>query len=203
MRTAATQIRSFALLFTAALATAGCNIGGSLPVSTPAPQSATPVAATKADAMAKEIHDAVNAERITRGLPALSWNPQLASVAASWDQTMFQTGQFKHRDLNQLFNDPAFDHYGGLGENIYKGSGASFSSGSIHMAWMRSDGHRKNVLSPSFDSIGIAILCAPDGSTWATQNFGREMGSPLPALGTSGMPALNPIVTPSELGTGC
>ena len=153
-------------------------------------------------AVALEILADVNKERGARGLPALNWNSQLSTVAAEWNQNMYNTGVFQHRNLNLLFNDSAFGHYGGLGENIFKGSGASFTSGAIHVAWMRSDGHRKNVLSPGFDSVGIAVLCI-GGTTWATQNFGREMNSSLPAIGTGGTPPADPITVSSSSGSTC
>lgn len=175
----------------------GANVAGAPAAAAPAPATAAAV-----PAVAQEILNDVNAERSSRGLPALKWNPQLADVAAQWNQNMNNTGAFQHRNLNLLFDDPAFGHYGGLGENIFKGSGASFSSGAIHVAWMRSDGHRKNVLSPGFDSIGISVLCV-NGTTWATQNFGRESGSKLPTIGTGGTPPVDPIVTPSEGGSTC
>jgi uncharacterized protein YkwD len=33
------------------------------------------------------------------------------------------------------------------------------------------DGHRKNILNPSFTHIGIAIYRAPSGTLWLTQDF--------------------------------
>lgn len=175
-----------------------CNLAaGSIPASGISTTSQNGV-----PAVALEILADVNAERGARGLPPLSWNSQLSMVAAEWNQNMYNTGQFQHRNLNLLFNDPAFSHYGGLGENIFKGSGAAFTSGAIHVAWMKSDGHRKNVLSPGFDSVGIAILCI-GGTTWATENFGRETGSTLPAIGTGGTPPVDPITISSSIGSTC
>ncbi len=92
-------------------AIAGCNKFPAAAAPTlPAPSAPTPNAAN-ISGMAKEIFDDVNSDRAARGLPALNWNPQLAEVAGSWNSTMFQTGSFKHRNLNLLFNDSAFDHF--------------------------------------------------------------------------------------------
>jgi len=60
----------------------------------------------------------------------------------------------------------------GLGENILVGPN-TMSGGAMEDAWMNSPGHRANILSPNFDSIGIAVGWSPDGRIWATQNFGR------------------------------
>jgi hypothetical protein len=47
---------------------------------------------------------------------------------------------------------------------------------------MRSQAHRDNILSPGFRNVGIGVYCAPNGSIWATQEFGRPTtsGSPPP-----------------------
>ncbi len=34
-----------------------------------------------------------------------------------------------------------------------------------------------NILSPAYSAVGIGIFCAPDGTTWATQNFGVAPGT--------------------------
>ncbi len=38
---------------------------------------------------------------------------------------------------------------------------------------MNSSGHRDNMLSPTYNLVGIGVYCASDGTVWATQDFGR------------------------------
>jgi hypothetical protein len=92
---------------------------------------------------------------------------------------MASTGMH-HSDIGSLLN--AFDY---VGENIATGNGAPVSS--LHVAWMRSQDHRDNILSPGFQSVGIGVYCAPDGSMWATTDFGRpwSAGQPPPYAGNT------------------
>ena len=66
-----------------------------------------------------------------------------------------------------------------LGENIAWGSGALSTAAQIHRSWMRSAGHRSNVLQRSFREIGIGIetglpvrLSAAQSGATFTADFG-------------------------------
>lgn len=37
--------------------------------------------------------------------------------------------------------------------------------------WMNSSGHRRNILSSTWDREGLGVYIAPDGQVFATQNF--------------------------------
>lgn len=172
------------------------------PTSLPGSALPTPSATKPLLSMEQEIFDDVNAERIARGLPALRWDRNLSLSASQWNQTMSSTGIFAHSNLQLLFSSPPYDQYGGLGENIYKAQSVLVTSGMIHVAWTRSNGHRKNVLSPAFDSLGVAVLCV-NGITFATEHFGRQAQSSLPPVGSGGVPAAEPIVINGQSGSYC
>lgn len=122
---------------------------------------------------------AANAERAKWGFGALSWNSSLASLAQDWSNTMA---------ANYIFEDPAnknvFKHRGGVPENIaisWRRSGdggpASISQSTAlanaHAGWMTSAGHCKNILKPSYTSMGAGVATTADGSTvYTTVNFG-------------------------------
>ncbi len=78
-----------------------------------------------------------------------------------------------HSNIGSLLN--SFDY---VGENIAYGKGAPESS--LHVAWMHSQDHRDNMLSPGFTDVGIGMYCAPDGSMWATTDFGRPWSAGQP-----------------------
>ena len=118
------------------------------------------------------IFNGVNADRAANGLGPLAWNPQLACLATDHSNTMATTGDFSHRDLAAVIRLPEYGSYASLGENILVGP-VSMTGDAMEAAWMNSPGHRANILSPNFDSIGIGIATSPDGRVWATQNFGR------------------------------
>jgi len=163
--------------------------------STTKPPQCAPTGTSKSDIAAKDYFDRLNAERAARGRPALVWDPALASYATDWSRTMAWSG-FHHSDLTSLLNTGRF---GLVGENIAAGSGNGVTAGTLHVAWMNSEGHRVNMLSPAWDVVGIGVFCTADGSMYATTNFGRKMESGAqPPMGPT--PPLNPIVR-SDPGT--
>jgi uncharacterized protein YkwD len=147
-----------------------------------------PSSGTRAEAAALDLFNRLNAERAARGLAPLAWDGSLAVYAANWSRQMAASG-FRHSDISQLLTSGRF---GLVGENIAWGKGAGMTAGVLHVAWMKSDGHRKNMLLPGFQVVGIGVYCAPDGTMWATQNFAR-LASSGPA-GSSGTPPTYPIV---------
>lgn len=151
--------------------------------------------------MARAILDRVNAERAARGLEELAWNQELAEVARDWSVEMAQKGVLEHQDIGQLLQEEELSGFQGLGENIFRATG-SVPAGTIHAGWMRSDGHRVNVLNPGWDRIGIGVHCGEDGSVWATQEFGRTVGSDRPAV-ASETPPQEPIARPEDDGPRC
>jgi uncharacterized protein YkwD len=152
--------------------------------------------ANKEQRIARELFDRLNAERAARGLNTLGWDDQLAGRATDWSVQMSGPAGFNHSDLH-----PLLGRFYIAAENIGTGP-LGVTSGSMHVAWMKSTTHRVNVLAPNLDVIGIGVYCAPDGTMWATQNFGRFPGSTLPwDFGPT--PAQDPIVRNDVSGTTC
>jgi uncharacterized protein YkwD len=151
--------------------------------------------------MARAVFDRVNDERRARGLSPVGWSDQLAAVARDWSATMAQTGRFEHQDIGQVLRSGDVEGLGAMGENIATVSGP-VPAGVLHVGWMRSDEHRVNVLNPGFDRLGVGVVCAADGSVWATQEFGRTTSADLPAV-SSETPPQEPITRAAEDGPGC
>jgi uncharacterized protein YkwD len=171
-------------------------------VSTPAPGE--PPSTDDADAaarMARAVFDRVNDERAARDLAPLEWDESLAGVARDWSRQMADEGRFEHQDIRGLLDREELSGYAGLGENIFTASGP-VPAGAAHVGWMRSDGHRVNVLNPGWNRIGIGFHCAADGSVWAAQEFGRTAGADLPGLSQE-TPPQEPIARPEEDGPRC
>lgn len=165
----------------------------------PAIQQPSPYTSHKPSAMAAQILAQINRERVTRGLPKLSWNPNLAGMAQNWSQHMADTGSFAHRDLSGAFKlEPFNSSLSAMGENILRGP-ASLTSGATTVAFMKSSGHRHNILAPGFNSVGIGVVCQ-GGRVYVTHNFGRSMGS---HTTTASNAPQNPIQTTSSLGSRC
>lgn len=124
--------------------------------------------AMEADAVARDVYVRVNDERRARGLPPLEWHEGLADIARRWSEEMIAT-TFEHSTAEFRVH-PEFP---GTGENIAMGQS---SSDVLHVGWMRSDGHRENILNPDYSAIGVGVVCRNDGTMWATQIFGIPHG---------------------------
>jgi len=103
----------------------------------------------------------INSERSSRGLRALSWHTEAASVARAHSHDMANEGELHHNDRlgSQMSN------WAALGENV--GVGPSVSA--IHGAFMGSSAHRSNILG-NFTHVGLGVV-ERSGSLWVTEVF--------------------------------
>lgn len=156
-------------------------------------------AGTPEEQIAADLFERANDERRGRGLDPLEWNENLAQLAREWSEEMSTTGEFQHRDID-LDLVQGMDGLTGLGENIFS-STAPVPAGQAHEGWMRSPGHRANLLSPDWDLLGIGVVCAEDGGVYVTQNFGRTATRAPEA--TQDPPPEEPIARPELDGPSC
>jgi uncharacterized protein YkwD len=162
---------------------------------TSTPPNCAPSGTSKTQLMATDLFNRLNAERRARGLGSLTWDPTLASYATSWSHDMAARG-FRHSNIGNLLGP-----YDYIGENIAAGS-AGTTAGSLHVAWMHSDGHRENILAPSFTRVGVGVVCDSKGGIWLTEDFARLTSQGYPPVLPSGPPPLNPIVR-TDPGSAC
>ena len=125
------------------------------------------------------IYQKVNAERAKAGVPQLSYNSTMEKYARIKSQDMGDKNYFSHEDLNgnlitvKMKADGV--SYKSWGENIaYIGgvSDANALAEQFMKNWMNSSGHRANILSTNFESIGIGVYKAGN-RVYATQEFYR------------------------------
>jgi uncharacterized protein YkwD len=131
----------------------------------------------------------LNAERRARGLSRLRSNGRLARSALGHARDMVRRGYFAHVARSGASVIDRIRRGGYLtgarrwtvGENLAWGSGARATPREIVDAWMRSPGHRANILAGQFREVGIGIaLGAPrrgvrSAATYNT-NFGARRG---------------------------
>ena len=149
------------------------------PASTSAPDSGS---VTQAE---RSILCLLNLERRSRGLDRLRTNGRLADAANDHSRDMVRRRYFSHvspgggtmgeriRETGYLSRVRSYS----IGENLAWGTGDLASPLKIVEAWMKSPGHKRNILHPGFDEIGIGlVLGAPvrDGGATYTTNFGRR-----------------------------
>jgi uncharacterized protein YkwD len=123
------------------------------------------------DPLLAGMYHALNQDRANNGLPPLTWSPKLQNQAGTWSSQMASANTLYHQNLGALLQQPAFAAYYTLGENILVGPG-NMSAAQMEATWMSSPEHRANILSRSFNVVGIGVYRGPDGRLWATQDFG-------------------------------
>lgn len=124
------------------------------------------------------IHQQVNEERTSRGLPALSYSQQLEDVAQYHSDDMAEEGYFSHESPAGVSMKERYRRHGapciGGGENIYKTQSSASAEEALARetvdAWMNSPGHRRNILRERFNSQALGIA-EGDGWVYVTQNF--------------------------------
>lgn len=111
---------------------------------------------------------ATNAARAEHGLGRLSTNACLQRFAAAQAERMAAQGRMFHQPLRPV---QRACRVGFVGENVAVG----YPTGRVAVrSWMRSSGHRANILSRNYRLIGVAAR--RDGNTWyVAQVFGRKL----------------------------
>ncbi|MBB4665247.1 CAP domain-containing protein [Conexibacter arvalis] len=108
----------------------------------------------------------LNRERSRRGLRPLKLDRHLSAVARAHSRDMVRRGYFEHNSPNGRtpFDRILATRYvprgasWALGENIGWGTDELAQPASLVNAWMKSPGHRRNILDKRFREIGIGIV---------------------------------------------
>jgi uncharacterized protein YkwD len=107
--------------------------------------------------VAETLVAAMNRERAARGLGPLRLNPTLSDAASDRIGDMFAKRYFDHVSPDGVqpfvWATRRGYRYRLIGENLAVG----FRGTSVVDGWMRSPGHRENILQRGFDEVGIAI----------------------------------------------
>jgi uncharacterized YkwD family protein len=103
-----------------------------------------------------EVAKLVNRERAKRGLPALKLDGKLTQLAQAKAEDMRKRKYFSHTSpaYGSAFQmmDKFGVRYSCAGENIAKGQESPLE---VVTDWMKSPGHKRNILNPDFDTIGV------------------------------------------------
>jgi uncharacterized protein YkwD len=112
----------------------------------------------------------VNRTRRSLGLPTLVVDDKLAAVARIHTERMAASGDLRHNDA--LFTPVSRKALGmkALGENV----GWNYSVVAQHDAFLKSTGHRANVVDKGFRLAGFAVVRGADGRIWSTEDFGTR-----------------------------
>ena len=165
----------------------------------PTPTAASPNVGRRFDgpALEKEIHQLINAERVTRGLAALDWDDRIAKIARDHSEDMAANDYFRHDNLKgqgptdrgNLAGYPCHKLLGGgvysygLAENIWLGweySSYTFGMGVSRYDWMTQSQLARQAVSSWMDSTGHRqnILNSQYDRTGIGVGFGLSGGKP-------------------------
>lgn len=135
-----------------------------------------PDSSTVSNSYENQVVTLVNKERAKRGLTQLKINATLAKVARLKSSDMATKNYFSHTSPTYGSPFTMMQHYGirfsAAGENIAMGQPTPEA---VMNAWMNSPGHRSNILSPTYNQIGVGYVKNSKGVAYWTQEFIKSM----------------------------
>jgi Cysteine-rich secretory protein family len=128
---------------------------------------------------------AINAARSSARVAPVGTNADLLGIARSWSGTMARAGRIFH---NTGIANVAPSNWQSLGENV----GVGPTCGDIAQALMASPEHRRNILDPSYTSVGVGVVDAAGGVMYVTEDFMGTAGTS-PQVVQAHVPAPAPV----------
>jgi hypothetical protein len=130
--------------------------------------------------VAEAVREQINKVRGDAKARELTESEPLAKSAKAYAEYLAKTGKFAHDADGKQPDDRAaaagYDtHF--VAENLFKISGAEgLKTDEIARkmveGWLKSEGHRKNLMNPGYYETGVGVARADDGSYYASQVFG-------------------------------
>lgn len=141
--------------------------------------SATSAADTADAALAAALQQVIaltNAERENAGLKPLVANDNLTRASQAYADVLAGDACFGHAcgaepDFAERAASAGYTGWTRLGENI---AGGQRTPEAVVEAWMKSPGHRANILNPDFTEIGVGMANGGAYSVYWSQEFGTR-----------------------------
>ncbi|QDP96431.1 CAP domain-containing protein [Microlunatus elymi] len=131
-----------------------------------------PLAPAEAASMGHDYEQSVarltNHERTKRGLVKLSWGSCLDRYAEAQATWMAKHQKLHHQDLHPILRACDLTW---VGENIAVGYP---TPAAVTKAWMKSPGHRENILRKQYRRYGLGAYKDSHGRWWVSHVFGRH-----------------------------
>lgn len=148
----------------------GNNGGGSSGGNNGGSDTETPDTDTEIHTFAQQVAALVNEERAKAGLEALTLDTGITSAAqvrAHEIETSFAHTRPNGTSFSTALTEAGIS-YRGAGENIAWGQRTPEE---VMNGWMNSEGHKANILNPSFTKIGVGYYQNASGRNYWTQLF--------------------------------
>jgi uncharacterized protein YkwD len=125
------------------------------------------------------VFDLINKKRGEFGLSPVVWSNDLERLAHAYSNDMATNNFFSHQDLNGKRINNRADAMGitkwhSLGENIGYIRGYDNPFKGVVESWMKSAGHRENILNNRWEKSGVGIAVTNSGTYYFTQVFLRN-----------------------------
>lgn len=130
--------------------------------------SPAPAGAVTADGYERSARSATNLERVSRDRVALRQNRCVQRYADRQARRMARQERMFHQDLGVVVRRCGLSR---AGENVGYGYPTSRA---VVRAWMRSDGHRANILDRRYRLLGMGAARDAYGRWFTAQVFGRR-----------------------------
>ena len=121
----------------------------------------------------------VSVERKKAGFSDLTNDSMLTELARDRSRDMSSRNYFSHtnpdgKNIFDIMDDVGYS-YTAAGENIGVTTNPEDTKVALELmgAWMKSAGHKRNILDKSFTRIGVGVYRGSDGKAFATQVFSR------------------------------
>jgi uncharacterized protein YkwD len=147
----------------------GGLLGGLLIAVTGPVLVAEPAAAGPAGDYRRSAFKATNEQRDNHDRVSLGGHDCLQKHARRQARRMARAERIWHQNLERVLRDCRMNF---VGENVAAGYPTGRSV--VVDGWMRSEGHRENILEPAFRRMGLAARRGDDGRWYAAQVFGRR-----------------------------
>jgi len=117
----------------------------------------------------RQAHNVTNNQREAHGLKELRRTDCVQRFAVRQAKTMARQERMFHQELGPILEKCGLNT---VGENVAYGYPTGRSV--VRDGWMNSEGHRANILNPSFKLMGIGARKGHDGNWYVAQVFGRK-----------------------------
>lgn len=136
------------------------------------PEGEVRAAKSEDDDFEQRVLELINKERSKSGLAPVSYHGALDNAAEKHAKHMSIVGRMAHDGIGDGDPGERIRSEGwrrGWGENVATGQQ---SPEQVVREWMNSPTHRKNILDPSFRSMGVGLSISSNGRTYWAQEFG-------------------------------
>lgn len=114
----------------------------------------------------------MNKERKKKGLKKLKAQKQARKAAVKHSKKMISVGCFEHQckgeaSLSDRLTATGYLPCGcswGVGENLAQGEGSKGTPRALVKAWMKSSGHRANILDRDYEHLGVGVVFGSPGN---------------------------------------